>query len=162
MRTLARVSFSSLLVILTLSRVTAVQADAPATQKGTGAVTGRVVDSDGKPVAGAHVRAFDAEAISKARQKNRDNPAGAKESRPDPVAKTETGADGTFKLENVPAGRIRVIAGLQGSGVGMVRGLVIVKSDETEKVGDISLSKPLASKPGQNGRNKPGDDAPQK
>jgi len=160
MRTLARVSLSSLMVILALSCTALVRADAPATEKGTGTITGRVVDSDGKPVAGAHVRAFDAEAIHQARQKAKDNPDGAKPSRPAPVAKTETGADGTFTLADVPAGRIRVIAGLQGTGIGMVRRPVIVKPGETEKVGDITLTKPMARKTGQGGQKKPGGDAP--
>jgi hypothetical protein len=157
----ARVSVFIALATLALSATTFVRADAT-TQKATGTITGRVVDPDGKPIAGAHVRAFDAQAIRDTRQHNKDNPGNAKDSHPQAVAKADTDANGNFTLTNVPAGKIRVMASLQGAGLGMVREIVNVKAAETVNVGDIKLRKPSAGTGGQGGnKNKPGSNAPQ-
>ena len=141
MRTFARVSLSALVLAVGLSYASVVHAEEHA--KGTGTVTGRVVDADGKPVAGAHVRALAPGALKGVHDRKSDGPAAPKEE-PKVEAKADTGADGTFTLENVPAGKARIIAGLKGSGVGMLREPVLVKAGETEKVGDIQLKKPAA------------------
>jgi hypothetical protein len=58
-------------------------ADRPAKAAGTGFVTGRVVDTDGKPIPGVRILA---------------------NTRPGGDFSTETGEDGTYALKNMPAG----------------------------------------------------------
>jgi hypothetical protein len=162
MRTFARmsrialgpVSILALVLAAGLSFTTATRADDAAPAKETGTITGRVVDSDGKPVANVHVRVFAIGAFKDMKNRGQDKPTGNDAARPQPIAKAETAADGTFALENVPVGKVRVIAGLRGTGIGMVKIPVEVNAGETTKVDDIILHKPATSRPA---RAKPGD-----
>jgi hypothetical protein len=99
----------------------------------TGTISGKVVDSEGKAVKGAKVGAV----VPKA---DGEKPAeGARRERPTPVSTATTGEDGTYKLEKVPVGKVRVGAGAEGSGRGNVT--VEVKAGEDTKADDIKLAK---------------------
>ena len=94
----------------------------------TGKVTGKVLDKDGKGVAGAQV------ALRTPPEKNA--PAAAQEEGKKkgqkPVAKTTTESDGTFTLADVPAGDYLLVANVKGQG--MAREKVTVKAGETVDV----------------------------
>jgi len=154
---LGPVSVLALVLAIVFSFTSMTRADDASPAKETGTITGRVVDSDGKPVANVHVRVFAIGALKDTKNRGQDKPTGNDTARAQPIAKAETGADGTFTLENVPAGKVRVIAGLRGTGIGMVKGPVEVNAGETTKVDDIILHKPATSRPT---RAKPGDGTP--
>jgi protocatechuate 3,4-dioxygenase beta subunit len=121
--------------------------DKPASSTGT--VAGKVVDADGKAVAGATVgvyppaanakKASGAAVISNSASQLDDTPAPApKKKAAAAIATATTGDDGTYKIENVPAGdySIRVRS---ASGNGRTKDTVTVKAGETTTVPDIAV-----------------------
>jgi protocatechuate 3,4-dioxygenase beta subunit len=116
----------------------------------TGTVTGKVVDADGKGVAGATVglyapganakKASGAATISKSAAQLADEPAPApkKKGGGAAIVSATTGDDGAYKLENVPAGEysIRVRS---ASGNGHSKGTITVKAGETVAAPDITV-----------------------
>jgi hypothetical protein len=103
----------------------------------TGKVTGKVLDKDGKGVAGANVALRTPP--EKGEGKGGKAPAAAapgdekpKGDRQKPVAKTKSEADGSFTLADVPAGDYMLVA--QVKGVGNAREKVTVKAGETAEV----------------------------
>jgi len=92
--------------------VNAGDAAPPATP--AGAVTGRVLDAKGNPVKGAHVVVIDAQALASSKGDGRDGAAKSKKA-PAPVASGETDKDGVYKIDNVPAGHMRIAARIEES-----------------------------------------------
>ena len=95
-----------------------------------GKVTGKVLDKDGKGVAGAQV------ALRTPPEKGNAPAAAApedgKKKGQKPVAKTTTESDGAFTLADVPAGDYLLVANAKGQG--MAREKVTVKAGETVDV----------------------------
>ena len=126
-------------MLLTLAGV-AMAADSPSSDKGK--ISGTVVDHDGKPVAGAHVRLFHPMQRKHGDNANKpDNQAItgtprpqqlAKHDRPQPVAQTTTDNDGKFTLDDVDAGDYVIMANLKGQGAAHQK--VTVKGGDTATV----------------------------
>ena len=129
---------AGLLVGSAALRVSHAEDAAPA--KETGTVTGKVVDSDNNPVKDATVLIVVPRAPKPAPTAAGDAPP----KRPAPVAKGTTGEDGTFKIENVPVGKYRVMAQAEGKGRGRAKDSVEVKAKETVDAGTITLQVPQA------------------
>ncbi len=111
--------------------------------KATGTVTGKVVDKDGKAVAGATVRAM-AIPVEKAKKTAAEGDTGEKKAkdkgdkpREKALASVTSGADGTFSL-TVPAGKIRIVAIKPGIGMAHTTEPVVVTAGSTTE-----LSAPL-------------------
>jgi hypothetical protein len=105
---------------------------------GKGSVSGTVLDKDGKPAAGVHVRLFhpfekgqrgkgaakkegaETNAADPAEGGSSDKPAkgskGDKPMRDKPVATATTDSNGAFSMKDVPAGKYIVMAMLKGQG----------------------------------------------
>jgi hypothetical protein len=109
----------------------AAKADKPDKNAGTGTVSGKVVDKDGKAVAGATVHLVKPEGRKAGKQAAADN----KGDRTPPVAKTKTDKDGKFSMTAVPAGAYRVIARSEGKGRGNAQVTV-----ETGKTAEVALT----------------------
>jgi hypothetical protein len=148
MRLAAGLSMVALALTLSLGLSSTARADdAKPDTKATGTVSGKVVDSEGKAVKGATVVAVK----PMERLAGGANGGGrANRQRPEPLAKAETGEDGTYKLENVPAGKVTVVARMQDVGFGRSASPVDVTGGQESKVDDIKLAK------GQGGRGRPG------
>jgi hypothetical protein len=107
----------------------------------TGGITGKVVDSGGHAVAGAIVRL-----IKIPRNVSRHKPLGRvlKDIQPGQTiwavtGITRTADDGTFTVNNAPAGRYRILAMLRGVGMGRLRKIIHVSSGESTDVGTIVI-----------------------
>ncbi len=118
----------------------------------TGSITGKVVDSQGHAVAGAMVRL-----IKIPRNVSRHKPLGRviKDLQPGQTiwaitgitrtadwaitGITRTADDGTFTVNNAPAGRYRILTMLRGVGRGRLRKVIHVSSGESTDVGTIVL-----------------------
>jgi hypothetical protein len=140
MRIASGLSMVALAVTLALGISTAARAE-DAKPAATGTVSGKVVDADGKGVKGVQVMA-----VKPMERGGGGNAAGGgggnrqNRQRPEPLAKGETGDDGTYKLENVPAGKVMVVARLEDQG-GRSQNPVDVTAGQDTKVGDITLAK---------------------
>ncbi len=107
----------------------------------TGSITGKVVDSQGHAVAGAIVRL-----IKIPHNVSRHKPLGRvlKDIQPGQTiwavtGITRTADDGTFTVNNAPAGRYRILAMLRGVGMGRLRKTIHVSSGESTDTGTIVL-----------------------
>jgi len=127
----------ALAMALGLASTTVRAEDAPAA-KATGTVSGKVVDADGKGIAGVEVAALNpADMPAKGAKKG----GGAK---PTPLAKATTGEDGTYKLEGVPAGKVMLIAHSKEAGMGRSTAAVEVTAGQDTKADDIKVAKRAA------------------
>jgi hypothetical protein len=122
-------------IVLGLAVALALSLAAHANAADTGKVTGKVLDKDGKGVAGANVALRTPP--EKGEGKGEKKPAAAapgdeKPKREKPVAKTKSEADGSFTLADVPAGDYLLVANVKGQG--MAREKVTVKAGETKEV----------------------------
>jgi hypothetical protein len=118
-----------------LSRADDAPATATAPAKATGTISGKVLDPDGKPVKGATVNAVAGGAAAPARGQG----GGGRGARPAPLATTTTGDDGTYKLDAVPVGKVRVTAMLRGTGNGRSAADLDVTAGNDTKADDIKL-----------------------
>ena len=107
----------------------------------TGSITGKVVDSGGHAVAGAIVRF-----IKIPRNVGQHKPLGRvlKDLQPGQTIWAVTGItrsadDGTFTVNNAPAGIYRVVAMLRGVGMGRLRKVIHVSSGESTDAGTIVI-----------------------
>jgi hypothetical protein len=102
--------------------------DAPKADQATGTISGKVVDKDNNPVAGATIRLMAAP-----HKGHKKLAAGEKgKNRPAPVAEATSDQDGKFSLPNIPAGDYRLMAALKKVGVGSVA--VQLQAGETKDV----------------------------
>ena len=113
-------------IVLGLAVALALSLASHANAAETGKVTGKVLDKDGKGVAGANV------ALRTPPEKGAGKDEKAKGERPKPVAKTKTEADGSFTLADVPVGDYVLAAQVKGQG--MAREKVSIKAGETKEV----------------------------
>lgn len=116
--------------------------DAPA--KATGTVSGKVVDAEGKAVSGATVNAVAGGAAAPAA-------GAARGQRPAPLATATTADDGTYKLDKVPVGKVRVNARLQGKGMARSTADIEVTDGKDTKADDLKLAPRPAGGGGRNG-----------
>ncbi|NNM88251.1 MAG: carboxypeptidase regulatory-like domain-containing protein [Phycisphaerae bacterium] len=107
----------------------------------TGSITGKVVDSGGHGVAGALVRL-----IKIPRNVRKHRPLGRvlKDIQPGQTiwavtGITRTANDGTFTVNNAPAGRYRIVAMLRGAGMGRLRKAIHVSTGESTDAGTIVI-----------------------
>ncbi len=107
----------------------------------TGTVTGKVLDANGQPAKGVKVAAFAPGTLAERKNKTPGTATDAPTTRPRPeaLAKGVTGDDGTYTLTDVPAGKVRIVAGAKGSGFGVSKAIVTVTAGQTTKVEDIKL-----------------------
>ncbi len=140
MRVLSRISLVAvaLATIVGFASVSLSRADeAPAAATGT--ISGKVVDKDGKAVAGATVQAVKPREAGEAHKKQQ---AGGHQG-PEKIGKSATSAaDGTYKLTDIPAGKVNVTARLQGEGFGHI-GPIEVTAGQDTKADDIKLEKKM-------------------
>ena len=116
-------------IVLGLAVAVALSLASHASAAETGKVTGKVLDKDGKGVAGAQV------ALRTPPEKGNAPAAAPAEDgkkRQKPVAKTTSEADGSFTLADVPVGDYLLAANVKGQG--MAREKVSVKANETVDV----------------------------
>lgn len=146
MRQIQKLSVLALaLAVLTSGALFAATAD---TSKGTGIVTGKVVDKEGKAVNSAAVIAMLPPAKGeKHAKKEAGDSKDAKEKRKEALndrilVQTTTAADGTFTLQAVPTGNILIVARKQGTG--NAHSMIEVKAGETTPLsGPLTLAKPV-------------------
>ncbi len=107
----------------------------------TGSITGKVVDSRGHAAAGALVRL-----IKIPRNVSKHQPLGRilRDLQPGQTiwavtGITRTADDGTFTVNNAPAGKYRIVAILRGAGFGSLRKIIHVSSGESTDAGTIVL-----------------------
>jgi 5-hydroxyisourate hydrolase-like protein (transthyretin family) len=138
---IAPVAGLALLIGFHQAQLRADDAVKPTTAKATVTVT--VVDSSGKPVAGATVGIYP-KAAKKQKAAATSQPADGtdKPARPQPLVSGETAADGTFALTPIPNGDFTVRARLKGSGNGNA---VVTIADDKDEAVSVTL-KPRAAK----------------
>ena len=104
--------------------------------KETGAVTGKIVDSNKNPVKTTNVAII----VPAAPQTNAVVAGGAPVKRPPIVAHGASGDDGVFKIENVPVGKYIVSVHADKSmSPGHTKDPIEVKANETVDAGTITL-----------------------
>ena len=137
MRAVTRFSMLTLglAMIIGFSSAGLSRAEDAAPAKVTGTISGKVVDGDGKAVKGATVNAIPGGEAAPAT-----NPGGARPARPAPLATTTTAEDGTYKLDAVPVGKVRVMAMLRGTGMGRLAADIEVTTGKDTKADDIKLA----------------------
>jgi hypothetical protein len=119
-------------VVLGLAVALALSLATTAHAADTGKVTGKVLDKDGKGVAGANVALRTPPEKGEGKKPAAAAPSEGKGERQKPVAKTKSEADGSFTLADVPAGDYLLVANVKGQG--MAREKVSVKAGETKEV----------------------------
>ncbi len=157
MKTIVRTVLIAALFALTAGIATSTAARAEETPaKSTGTIIGRVLDDKGQPAKGVRVGAFTPGAFANANRTGaKTQPAApADKTRREPLAKTITDDDGSYRLTDVPAGKVRILAGAKGSGFGFAHELVEVKPAETTKAPDIKL-RTAADRPARPNNTKP-------
>jgi hypothetical protein len=109
----------------------------------TSSISGKVLDGEGKAVAGAMVRVLHKEDAKPAKkEKNLDDGEKPKKKEKKAIAQGRTDDSGAFKLD-VPAGEYVVMANLKGSGVGRAE---VTVADGASATVEIKL-KERAAKP---------------
>jgi hypothetical protein len=112
----------------------------------TGTLSGKVVDKDGNPVAGARVAAVKADDLRPGRKAAPKPPADGSAAdapatnRPTPVATAETDQDGAFTLKDLPVGKYAVLANLRGAGRGRAKGPLEVTAGQNTDAGILTLA----------------------
>jgi|GEM_PF-6153324 len=142
MRTL--MTMLSILGLALAASLHVVAADEPATE--TGSISGKVVDGDGKAVPNAMVfvtAVQDTVRGDKNKDKSSVTPLQAKDKPRNPkgnaIAGVATKADGTFKVEKVPAGKYAVSARAVGLGTGKTAVPITVTAGQDTDAGTIIL-----------------------
>ncbi len=105
----------------------------------TGSITGKVVDSSGNAVGGAMVRLIEIPANMQQGHHHRPPKLQPGETRWMTIGMTTTADDGTFTVNNAPAGKYRVIVFSRDAGRGFVRKPVEVTAGGTADAGTITL-----------------------
>jgi hypothetical protein len=124
-------------LVLALAVAVALSLASHARAADNGKVTGKVLDKDGKGVAGVKVRLVaptDQKGHKKSDAPTSEKPAKAKGERPKPVAEGTSESDGSFTLADVPVGDYVLMARGKGQGAGQAREKVTVKAGETSNV----------------------------
>lgn len=110
-----------------------------------GSISGKVVDADGNPVAGAKVKVMAAAPAKPKKEKLEGGDAPKPDKpKPTPVAEGETDANGTFTLNDIPAGDYMV--GAMAKGKGAAKEKVTVTEGGTAEV-TLTLKAPAPKKP---------------
>lgn len=140
MRCIHALSFLALAGILALGAANLSARAGDAAPAKVGSISGKVVDKDGAPVAGATVVAN----FQKPKEKDKEAPktkADEPTTQPKKPAphKVITGEDGTFTIANLPEGKYTVVASKKNAGEGRVKDVVVTADKDTALESSIVL-----------------------